>query len=220
MSKDLQVLLATLFPELWSDPALQQGMLQHAAIHQLPAGQTVCQQDQDCGYLPLLLTGRVRVFKLAESGREITLYRIEAGESCILTASCIMSSIPFPALAITETQVDTLLIPSKLVHEWLGKSMHWRTYLFGLLARRFADVISVVEEVAFRRMDARVASWLLENEASGKVHTTHQDMAIDLGSSREVISRILRDLENNQLVRRQRGEIRILQHSALRQLAE
>jgi CRP/FNR family transcriptional regulator len=220
MNEELQQRLRVRFPELLAaDAPLLPRLLRETVVRTLPPGQVVCQQGDSCGYLPLLLSGRARVFKVAESGREITLYRIETGDSCVLTASCIMSDIPFPALAVSETEVEAVLIPAGSVRAWMGESAAWRRYLFGLVARRLADVIAVVEEVAFRRMDARVAAWLLEHGVDGVVHTTHQELAVDLGSSREVVSRILRDLENEGLIRRQRGEILVLERAHLARLA-
>ncbi|WP_127478083.1 Crp/Fnr family transcriptional regulator [Sulfurivermis fontis] len=211
MNHALHQRLRSTFPELLADDtALLERFLRETVVRSLPPGQVVCQQGDSCGYLPLLLSGRARVFKSAESGREITLYRIDAGDSCVLTASCIMSDIPFPALAVSETEVEAVLIPAGSVRAWMGESAAWRRYLFGLVARRLADVIAVVEEVAFRRLDARVAAWLLEHAAGGVAHTTHQELAVDLGSSREVVSRILRDLENEGMIRRTRGEILLL----------
>ncbi|GAB4299552.1 MAG: Crp/Fnr family transcriptional regulator [Thiohalomonadaceae bacterium] len=212
MNQDMEQRLRGAFPRLCEgDPLFMQRLAQGAVVKRLPAGQYVCHEGDHCGFLPLLLSGRARVHKVAESGRELTLYRIEPGESCVLTASCIMSDIPFPALAITETEVEALLVPAAAVRAWMGESAAWRNYMFQLVAHRLADVIAVVEEVAFRRMDARVAALLLEMGAGdGIARTTHQELAVELGSSREVVSRILRDLENEGMIRRTRGEILLL----------
>ncbi len=221
MSPELEQRLRTAFPQLFADDAqFMQRLGQGALLKSLPAGQYVCHEGDQCGFLPLLLQGRARVHKVAESGREITLYRIEPGESCVLTASCIMSDIPFPALAITETEVEALLVPAAAVRSWMGESAAWRNYVFQLVAHRLADVIAVIEEVAFRRMDARVAALLLERGAAeASARTTHQELAVELGSSREVVSRILRDLENDGMIRRQRGEILLLDAPGLRRVA-
>lgn len=217
MHQDLEQRLRSAFPHLCEgDPLLQQRLAREAVVKRLPAGQYVCHEGDNCGFLPLLLSGRARVHKVAESGRELTLYRIEPGESCVLTASCIMSDIPFPALAITETEVEALLVPATAVRAWMGESAAWRHYMFQLVAHRLADVIAVVEEVAFRRMDARVAALLLEMGAADDIaRTTHQELAVELGSSREVVSRILRDLENEGMIRRTRGEVLLLDRARL-----
>lgn len=221
MTPELEQRLRTVFPTLFvGDPLFMQHLEQAAVVRTLPPGQYVCHEGDSCGFLPLLLAGRARVHKVAESGRELTLYRIEAGDSCVLTASCIMSDIPFPALAVTETEVEALLVPAAAVRAWMTESPAWRNYIFQLVAHRLADVIAVVEEVAFRRMDARVAALLLERAtADDAALITHQELAVELGSSREVISRILRDLENEGMIRRNRGAIVLLDREGLRRKA-
>ena len=221
MTPELEQRLHEVFPSLFDgDPQFVRRLEQAAVVRTLAPGQYVCHEGDSCGVLPLLLAGRARVHKVAESGRGITLYRIEAGDSCVLTASCIMSDIPFPALAITETEVEALLVPAAAVRAWMTESPTWRHYIFQLVAQRLADVIAVVEEVAFRRMDARVAALLLESGAAdGAAHSTHQEIAVELGSSREVISRILRDLENEGMIRRNRGAIVLLDRDGLRRKA-
>ena len=221
MNTELAQRLHNSFSELFAnEPQLMSRLKQCAVVKRLRAGQRICHEGDTCGFLPLLLEGRARVYKMAESGREITLYRIEPGESCVLTASCIMSEIPFPALAVTECEVEALLVPASTVREWLSESPSWRHYIFKLVAHRLTDVITVIQEVAFRRMDARIAAQLLgRGDVDGIARTTHQELAVELGSSREVVSRILRDMENEGMIRRQRGEIVLLAPNALRSIA-
>lgn len=190
----------------------------HAVPVTLPAGKFICMQGDLCGQVPLLLSGSARVYKTSESGREITLYRIEPGESCILTASCILSRAPFPAFAVSEEPVEAVVIPSATFAEWVNRYLPWREFVFDLLSRRFASVIEVVEEVAFRRMDSRVAEYLLERiDGEDGTKITHEKIAFDLGSSREVISRILKDFEREGLVRLSRGMIRIADAGKLKE---
>lgn len=182
----------------------------------LEKGVNICGEGQQCTHLPLVLSGNARVFKLSESGREITLYRIDPGESCVLTASCMIGHSPFPANAIVEDDVSALLVPVQHVYRWLTESAAWRDFLFSLVAERLAEVISVVEEIAFRRVDARIADHILENvDISGKLRRTHQNIAFDLGTSREVVTRILKDFEHRGAVRLARGEIMLLDSKAL-----
>lgn len=183
----------------------------------VPAGQFICMEGNLCAYLPLMLSGTARVFKTGENGREITLYRIEAGESCILTASCILSDKDFPAFAMVETEVEALLIPSRLFQLWFDRVPEWRFYVLGLMADRLSSVISIIEEVAFRRMDARIAGYLLDctTDESSSLKTTHEAVASDLGTSREVVSRILKDFENEGLIGLARGCIYVRNRNAL-----
>ena len=167
-------------------------------IH-IPRGSHILEQGDNCAHLALMLRGTVRVFKLADTGREITLYRIGAGQSCILTASCIQSENPFPAFAISDDDVEAILVPSHSLQKWLAESTAWQRYIFGLISHRLTSVISLVEEVAFRKLDQRVAKLLIQyqNESrSSPFNVTHYEIALELGTSREVVSRILMDFQS------------------------
>lgn len=172
-------------------------------------GQTLCLEGNQCGCVPLVLKGQVRVYKLGESGREITLYRVEPGETCVMTASCIIASVTFPAFAVAETEVEAVVIPPDVLREWMNKYQPWRDFVFAMLASRLAEVIAVVEEVAFKRVDARIAEYLLSAGHEGSaLRKTHYEVATDLGTSREVVSRILKEFEHEGLISLSRGEIR------------
>ena len=187
----------------------------------LEAGAMVCREGDQCGALALLISGAARVFKLAESGREITLYRIEPGECCILTASCILSARRFPAHAVVERELDAVLVPAAQVRHWMAESATWRNFLWNLLAERLAEVIGLVEEVAFRRMDRRLAAHLANQvSADATLHATHQQIAAELGTSREVVSRILKDFEQRGWLQLARGSILLNDRPALLRLSE
>ncbi|MES9837151.1 MAG: Crp/Fnr family transcriptional regulator [Candidatus Thiodiazotropha sp.] len=178
-------------------------------IIQLDSDQPICQQGMHCSHLALVIEGTARVYKIGESGREITLYRIGPGESCILTASCIMSQKPFPAFAVSEEPIKALIVSTANVVRWSNREPAWRDYLFQLISDRLSDVISVVEEVAFRRVDRRLADYLLQHtgDDSARLRITHQSIASDLGTSREVVSRILKDFEQQGMISTSRGTI-------------
>lgn len=187
---------------------VQAELFAHATLVEIPDHQFICLEGNKCSGIPLVLEGRARVYKLSESGREITLYRVEPGDSCILTASCIMSGVEFPASVATETRVEAIIIPPAILRRWVNQYDVWSEFLWGMLSSRFAEVISLVEEVAFQRVDKRTAEYLLHLAgADGKIKKTHQDIAADIGSSREVISRILKEFEHKGLITLSRGEI-------------
>lgn len=184
----------------------------HANLARLDAPHPICDQGDQCGHLALLLSGTARVYKLGENGRELTLYRIGPGESCILTASCIISDKPFPAFAICETPIEAVIINTSEVKLWTHQHTLWRNYIFSLISDRLGDVISVVEEIAFRRVDRRLASYLLQPgiaSEEGDIQITHQAIASDLGTSREVVSRILKDFEHQGLISVTRGFVHL-----------
>jgi CRP/FNR family transcriptional regulator len=185
----------------------------------LAEGHSICREGDRCSHLALLLAGGARVYQVGETGREITLFRLEPGDSCILTSSCILSDRPFPAHAVTERDTEAFLIPAKVFRRFIDDYPEWRRYVFELLSRRLADIIAVVEEVTFRRLDARLAQYLshaVEAQSTMSVAATHEHVASELGSSREVVSRLLKELEREGLVQLARGEIRVLRPDALR----
>ncbi len=197
------------------EKVLQQFMA-HVSVAQLPAGQFVCWEGDVCTQLAVVLSGSVRVYKIGESGREITLYRIEESESCVLTASCILSQVSFPAQAVVERDVRAALLPAQILREWMGKYDVWREYVFGLMSKRLADVIATIEEIAFRRVDVRIAEFLAGIAKNQEfVAITHQEIAHELGTAREVVSRILKDFERAELISLSRGAIAVQNREAL-----
>ena len=159
----------------------------------------------------------MRVYKIGETGREITLYRFGLGQSCILTANAILSQKSFPAIATVEEDAEAVMIPADVFQDWVGRYDLWREFVFELLSERLMTVMEIVDEVAFQRMDRRIALWLLEQPArENPIAVTHQEIASDLGSSREVISRILEDFSQKELTESSRGKIRVLDFEGLK----
>ena len=176
----------------------------------IPKGTFISLEGDRCNFISFVVSGRARVYKLGESGREITLYRLETGESCILTASCILSQRTFPAIAIAETEIDAILIPSEIFRGWIKVHNEISDYVFNLLSDRLSSVIEMIEEIAFKNMDKRIAEFLMNTKSNkNEVRITHQEIAGELGTSREVVSRILKDFEHEQLVILSRGTILI-----------
>ncbi|WP_456414245.1 Crp/Fnr family transcriptional regulator [Thiolapillus sp.] len=210
----LQQEFARLFPDLGADEGFLQSLLGMGQQVALPAGQHICLEGSNCSHLAFVLAGTGRVYKLSESGREITLYRVEAGECCILTLSCIVSEKRFPAFAVSETELQAIVVPAAVIQEWMDNNRSWRRYAWNLIAARLGDVISLIEEVTFRRMDERLGFYLNQEKLfplNQKTPITHQQIAAELGTSREVISRLLKDLEQQKIVDLGRGWVRRLQ---------
>jgi CRP/FNR family transcriptional regulator len=209
------------FPDIAADGRLMQELSAVGLAAHLTRGQSICHEGDACSQLALLTSGAARVFKLAESGREITLYRVEPGECCILTASCMLSGRAFPANAVVESDLEAVLVPEPQLLKWMTTSGSWRHFLWSLLAGRLGDVISLVEEVAFRRMDERLAEYLAEYalHRGPVLQATHGQIAADLGTSREVVSRVLKDFELRGLLQLSRGRIELSDPQALRALA-
>jgi CRP/FNR family transcriptional regulator len=187
-----------------------------AFFAQIPAGRDVFIEGDWPEAIALLISGVVRVYKIGETGREITLYRFGQGESCILTANAILSHKSFPAIATVEVDAEAVMVPADAFRDWVKRFDLWREFVFELLSDRLSTVMAVVDDVVFRRMDRRVASFLLaQAKFQHPIRTTHQEIAAELGSSREVISRILEDFSGEGLIETGRGMIRILSFEAL-----
>jgi CRP/FNR family transcriptional regulator len=203
-----------------ADPMLVREFLQSAVFARIPVGSDIFVEGDHVDAIALLLSGVVRVYKIGDTGREITLYRFGLGESCILTANAILSRMSFPAIATVEQEAEAVLIPADTFRTWIDRYDLWRSFVFTLLSERLSSVMAIVDEVAFRRMDARLASFLLKrSQVQNSIHVTHQEIASELGSSREVISRLLEDFASRGLIRTQRGLIEILDYQNLENLA-
>lgn len=168
-----------------------------------------------------MIDGSVRVQKLAENGREIVLYRVEEGQSCILTTACLLGGGAYQAEAITETPVKAVVMPNKTFHIMIDRSRPFREFVFGSYMQRITDLLMLIEAITFGRIDARLAAHLLkDSDANGVMLVTHQELARDLGSAREVVSRMLKEFERQGMVELGRGRITLLNRALLEQAAQ
>jgi len=186
-----------------------------------PAGTQLFAPGTPCRQFLLLLDGVVRVQALSRNGREIVLYRIYPGDSCVVTASCLLGSVAYPATGIAETSIQGAALPTPVFERLLAESLAFRNFVFSTYAARLTDLVARIEEVALERIDIRLARLLLRlaAPATHTVERTHQDLAADLGSAREVVSRQLKTFEQSGWVELQRGHIHLLDRHALETLA-
>jgi CRP/FNR family transcriptional regulator, anaerobic regulatory protein len=201
-------------PEL--DPEHRAEMLGSIRFNRLNEGDIAYRQGQECQAYVMCIEGRTRVFKTSESGREILLYQVGRGETCVLTTSCIMAGRPFPAESTAETDVLLAALPAPAFHRLLTASVPFRQFVLNNYGDLLSSLIMLVDEVAFASLDLRLARRLLaEADAQGIVAKTHQQLALDLGSVREVISRYLGEWERMGWVRASRGSIEVRDPRAL-----
>jgi CRP/FNR family transcriptional regulator, anaerobic regulatory protein len=206
----LQEFLET-FPDFQKMPErVVEKILSAARRMSVPSGHYVYSEGDFCQMFTFLISGEVRVFKMAETGREITLYELGPGDTCIINASCILSGIPTPAFAVTQSECDALLLPALEFMRLTREHEELREYIFKVLGQNLSNVMALVEEVAFKHIDERLVEYLEEKSEDGKLSATHQKIAADLGTSREVISRLLKDLEKKGRVSLSRNLIRLL----------
>lgn len=182
----------------------------------LPKGATIFEEGDPCTKLAFVVSGVVRVYKMAENGREMTLYRIIPGESCILSISSLLSNNPLGAIAVVEEEVQAILVTDRMFRLWMETQPGLQRFVFDLLSRRLSSVLTIVEEVAFGRVDHRMAKYLFDHmQEGGKVHCTHQLIATEIGTSREVVSRTLKEWELAGLVELGRGMVIVLDRNGL-----
>ena len=200
-----------------ADPQLVFEFQKAAFFTKISAGQDVFLEGDRVDGIALLISGIVRVYKVGESGRQITLYRFGNGQSCILTANAILSQKTFPAVAIVEKDAEAVMIPSDVFRNWVGKYDLWREFVFDLLSQRLSSVMEIIDQVVFSRMDVRLGALLItRSQVQNPIRITHQEIAAELGSSREVISRLLEDFSERGFVAVGRGEVELLDADGLR----
>ena len=187
------------------------------AVTRLTSGTVLFAERQPCNGFPLLLSGTIKVVKSMPAGREMLLYRIEPGGSCVITSSCLLGHMPYSARGIAETALRIAILPKTLFERLIAGDATFRDFVFHLLADRIADLMQLVEEVAFHRLDQRLAKLLLGK--SEPIQATHQGLADELGSVREIVSRLLKGFAAQGFVSIGRERISLLDRDGLKQLA-
>ena len=189
-------------------------------IVSVPAGTGIFAPGQTADSLWLLLEGTVRVQQKSATGRDIFLYRVHAGDSCVLTTACMLAFEDYSAEGTAETDVRAVAIPRKTFDDLLAKSSVFREFVFTAYSRRITDLFTLIDDIVFQRMDVRLASRLLElADDHHVVNATHAVLATELGTAREVISRTLSEFHRRGWVEQSRGEVRLTGRRGLEQLA-
>jgi len=170
----------------------------------------VFHENDTCSVLAFLLSGKIRVYMIGDDGREITLYDVLEGETCILNVACILSSNPYPARAMVIEDGDAYIITAADFRRLVDQYAEMRTFVYAGLGGRLISMMKLVEEVAFRRLDVRLRDYIGEKKQDNVLNTTHQRIANDLGTSREIISRLLEELERKGAVALSRSKIEVL----------
>lgn len=195
-------------------------LVRKSSVVTVPAGSVIFGPGKSPENLLLLLDGRVRVQQVSEAGREIVLYRVEAGESCVLTTACLLAYENYAAEGIAETDVRAVAIPRGVFDELVSRSVAFRTFIFTAYSKRITDLFLVIEEIAFQRLDIRLSQKLLElARGTGRVSATHQQMAAELGTAREVVSRQLGEFQRRGWIGQSRGVIDLLDIADVERLA-
>jgi CRP/FNR family transcriptional regulator len=211
--------LFALYPVLRSlPPAVLEELCRPTSLLKLPVGTEIFTERQACQGFPLLLSGSIKVVKNTPSGREMLLYRVESGGSCIMTSSCLLGHSDYSARGIAETPLLMRVLPATFFEKLVAENSSFRRFVFHLFAERIAELMQLVEEVAFHRLDQRLAKLLLAKKEP--IRSTHQSLAEELGSVREIVSRLLKGFAAQGLVALGREQIELLDRKALKQLAD
>jgi CRP/FNR family transcriptional regulator len=184
----------------------------------ISAGADLFRQGDECTELALVGRGSVRVFKTGETGREITLYHVEEGQSCLVNMLSVLVAKPAIATARSEVPAEGVVIPGSAVRAWVKASDLMRTYVIETMAERLIAFMTLFEEVAFGKVDARLAAYLLHRfEATPSVAATHEEIAAELGTAREVVSRLLKDFAGAGAIEVGRGRVELRDEAILRE---
>ena len=195
-------------------------LVRGSQVLSVAAGTQVFQPGQSADNLLLLIDGTVRVQQRSETGREIFLYRVHAGESCVLTTACMLAFEDYSVDGIAETDVTAAAIPRKTFDDLLARSPMFREFVFAAYSRRITDLFALIDDIVFQRMDVRLAERLLELAGqTDTVHATHAVLATELGTAREVISRTLSEFHRRGWVDQTRGAVRITDRPSLARFA-
>jgi len=210
--------VAETFSELRHAPAnTLERIARHGIYRKVPAGTVMFSERTPCGGFPLVLAGSVRVVQRYANGRELQLYRIKAGESCLLSGTCLLGRTEYSASGIAEDKLELLVIPSLEFNALIAEDEIFRTYVFSLYGERLATLLNLVEAIAYQKLDQRLAALLLAHasEGSSTIHATHQALADELGSVREIVTRLLRSFEDRGWVELGREKIVIRDADAI-----
>jgi len=202
------------------EPGLRNALTTRSHVVRLPADSVIFGPGKSPDNLLLLLQGTVRVQQLAESGREVVLYRVTAGESCVLTTACMLAYEDYAAEGIAETDIVAAAVPRGVFDDLVASSREFRNFVLRAYSRRITDLFHVIEDIAFRRMDIRLAQKIIERADTGVLKATHAQLAAELGTAREVISRQLAEFQRRGWIAQSRGVIEILDYEGLRALAQ
>jgi CRP/FNR family transcriptional regulator len=202
------------------EPDVAGPLVDAGKVVRLPAGTRIFGPGRAPEAYLLLIAGTVRVQQISETGREIVLYRVSAGESCALTTACLMGYEEYQAEGLAETDVEAVAIPRATFDAMIAMSSAFRRFVFTAFSVRITNLFRVIEEVAFSRVDVRLAQRLLDlGGESNHVELTHQQLAAELGTAREVISRQLNEFQRRGWIATSRGVIDVMNAESLRQLA-
>jgi CRP/FNR family transcriptional regulator len=198
-------------------------MLNEAKLVSFEAHTILFHEAMECKHLMLIVDGRIRVYKNSPEGREVTLYRVEPGQLCVHNLNNLVNGLSYPIMAQTETEMQGLIISRQAFQNALAESASFRNYVLRTLTQRLSHVVDLVSGFAFDRLDLRIACWLnhqYEQNCGKPITITHSELAQELGTTREMVSRILKDFEHKRCIQLARGKIHLQCRHTLKMVSE
>ncbi|WP_162055906.1 Crp/Fnr family transcriptional regulator [Pontibacter pamirensis] len=195
---------------LITDPVLLEEIEKNGKIQEFEPGQAIIEPGQYIKMVPIILEGSVKVMRTDEEGHELLLYYIEGGDTCAVSLTCCSTSSPSDIKAVAEERTRVLGVPVRKHEEWTNEFRQWKDFVAMTYQKRFQEMLRAIDDVAFRKMDERLLRYLVVKSKqlnTLELSVTHQEIANELGTSREVISRLLKQLENRKLVELERNKI-------------
>jgi len=180
-------------------------------------GTVIFEELQPCTAFPFVLSGEIRVYKQSVNGRELSLYSVAPGDACVVTAGCLLGDEPYNACGLAKTDSELVMMPSDDFEDLLGLRV-FREFIFSLFSKRISELMQLVEEVAFQKLDRRLASLLLRR--GRRIRVSHQKLADELGTTREMITRLLKSFSDTGLITLGRERIEILDEPTLKTILE
>ena len=215
MTEDYPVVIEKLKSEFKNifEPALAQEILEMGNLRKIPAGQVMMEVGQPIKYMPIVISGTIRIYRDDKDGNELFLYYLNQNDVCAMSMTCCIQNKPSEIRAIAETDSELWMVPLDMMEEWIKKYSSWRAYVFDSYNRRFEELLDSINSVAFMKMDQRLMKYLLDkqqNTGSFVINETHQEIATALNTSRVVVSRLLKQLEREDKIELHRNRIEIL----------
>ena len=194
---------------------------QNAVIRLYKKGTRVYSSERECLGMLFVMQGEMRTYLLSEEGREVTLFRIYPNDLCVLSASCVISQISFDTQMSAQKDTEALMIPPNIMLLLKEKNLSVRCFLYELATKRFSDVMWAMQQILFKRLDQRLALFLMQESqrlGTDTIHMTHEQIAQQISSAREAVARMLKQFSEDGLVELKRGAIRLLDQKGLKAL--
>lgn len=184
--------------------------IRNSDVIDIEPGTVILRENEFIKVIPLILEGSVKLRKLDPTGREIIFYHIEPGESCILSITSCLNDKESQADAIIEKKTRLVVVEADRIRSWMDRFPSWRRFVIKLYYERLAELFTLIDHVLFKSLDTRLIQHLKENAVNNELAITHKQLAGELGTAREVISRLLKQMEKEQLISLERGKIKII----------